>query len=61
MRNATCRRLKRRGRRVEDDPAELYAYRNFCSRYVGRTCRVREVEKMLTKNSVDSVEQAIGS
>jgi DNA invertase Pin-like site-specific DNA recombinase len=61
VRRAYCaelylRRIEAAGRRAEDDPAELFAYRNFCSKYVGRTCRVRDVEKMLTQNWVDAAK-----
>ena len=30
------------GRSIEDDPNELFAYRNFCSQYIGRRGRVCE-------------------
>ena len=36
-------------RSVEDDAAELLAYREFCSEYIGRRGRVRAIEKGLAK------------
>ena len=36
------------GRKVEEDPAELLAYRDFCRRYMGKIPMVRDVEEKLS-------------